>query len=84
MTGVERIVIGDTEFARVYPCDFKPHQREVELDAEVEKYYGATHTCSNKTAAEYRKEFRQWCVLHGYSIEEINNAKKRVAHRLGI
>lgn len=74
----------EQEFKRLYMCDFKPDERQIALDAELEKYYNATETCDNKTAARHWKIFTDWRNDGGYTQDEVNRAKRRVTNRLGI
>jgi hypothetical protein len=64
--------------------EFTPDQPEIDLDAELEKYYTATETCDNKTAQRHWKIFNDWRNDGGYTQDEVNRAKKRVTNRLGI
>jgi hypothetical protein len=54
------------------------------LDAELEKYYKNTMDCDNRIAAGHWKVFASWCSLGGYTVNEINRAKRRVTDRLKI
>jgi hypothetical protein len=74
----------EQKFKRLYVSDFKPDERQIALDAELEKYYSATETCDNKTAARHWKIFTDWRIDGGYTQEEVNCAKRRVTMRLGI
>lgn len=74
----------EQEFKRLYMCDFKPDDREIALDAELEKYYNDTETCDNKTAQRHWKIFNDWRNYCGYTQDEVNRAKRRVTMRLGI
>jgi hypothetical protein len=74
----------EQEFKRLYMGEFTPDQREIDLDAELEKYYTDTETCDNKTAARHWKIFTDWRNDRGYTQQEVNRAKKRVTNHLGI
>jgi hypothetical protein len=74
--------ITEQEFKRLYMGEFTPDERLIALDAELEKYYSATETCDNKTAARHWKIFTDWRIDGGYTQEEVNRAKIRVTSRL--
>lgn len=74
----------EQEFKQLYMCDFKPDEREIALDAELEKYYKAAKTCDNKTAGWNWRKFNTWRTTMGYTQKELNRAKLRVTMRLGI
>lgn len=76
--------MGFVDWKAMHECEFKPDQREMALDAELEKYYKNTMDCDNRIAAGHWKVFASWCSLGGYTVNEINRAKRRVTDRLKI
>lgn len=66
-------------FEKMYLCDFKSDQREIDLDYRLCEYYRKTwpDSMSNKEAMTHWKEFIWWCDMNGYSGKERNAAKKR-------
>lgn len=59
--------------------EFLPDKRFIALCERLKMYYIQTPVeMDNKKAMFYWKEFNKWCADHGYTREEINEAKKHV------
>lgn len=65
------------QFREMYLCHWTVSSREQLLQERLQQYYLETpDSMSNVNARIKWKEFREWCQVMGYSVEEINKAKR--------
>ncbi len=70
-------VMSKDEFDRRYLGEFITDKRYQLLLERLKNYYDSTpDNMCNKKARRHYILFRQWCVDHGYSNDDINKAKK--------
>ncbi len=72
------------KFKRLYMCEFKPDQREIDLDERLNDYYTNTADCDNRAAGIHWRKFALWCSRMRYTHLDISAAKKRVLSRYDI
>lgn len=71
------ITIGD--FYQELPLD----SRFTRLCDRLQEYYLATpDSMTNKQALIHWKQFKEWCLAHGYTSEEINRAKQARMYKM--
>ena len=59
--------------------EFTLDQRDIDLYERLELYYQQTPVgMDNRTSYARWLEFKGWCVVRGYTQEEINRAKRNV------
>ena len=66
------------KFKQQHTCTFEPDERMEALRQRMIQYYKDIEPCSNQLAAHYRKDFKHWCRVSGYTSKEINQVKRSI------
>jgi len=65
------------DYEKKYLNVWKVDEREIELHERLKQYY-SDDGMDNKTALIEWRSFKDWTLLHGYSSEEVNRAKRNM------
>ena len=72
------IAMNHEDYKRIWLGEFVPDERYLKLVDRLNQYYRDTpDSMSNQDALPHWKAFKTWCNQHGYTQEELNQAKRR-------
>ena len=79
---LDSISVSDDELKRTVLGVWTTNERQADLTDALTEYYKNSESVSNSDSMSMWKEFKHWANCSGYTVEEINKAKRNNQFRL--